>query len=149
MSKTHVVKKKRMKVSFSERIFNLINICIMLVISAIMLAPVIHVVCVSFSVGSEIQKGGLFLWPHGFTLEGYKKVMQDGMILRSYLNTIIYAISHIQHLMSVFITIICCYKCTTAFSGTNNNDFIRPCTYKTIALRKSVSCWYSSRWIFR
>ena len=117
MSKTQVVKKKRMKVSFSDRIFNLINICIMLVISAIMLAPVIHVVCVSFSVGSEIQKGGLFLWPHGFTLEGYKKVMQDGMILRSYLNTIIYAISHTA--LVIILTALTAYPLTITmfFSG--------------------------------
>ena len=87
-------KKTKIKLSLSDRIFNVVNIFIMLVIMAVMLAPIIHVVCVSFSLGSEIQKGGLFLWPHGFTLEGYKKVLQDHMIVRSYINTVIYAFSH-------------------------------------------------------
>ena len=87
-------RKTKIKLSLSDRIFNAVNIFIMLVIAAVMLAPIIHVVCVSFSLGSEIQKGGLFLWPHGFTLEGYKKVLQDHMIVRSYINTVIYAFSH-------------------------------------------------------
>ena len=90
-------KKTKIKLSLSDRIFNVVNIFIMLVIMAVMLAPIIHVVCVSFSLGSEIQKGGLFLWPHGFTLEGYKKVLQDHMIVRSYINTVIYGSGNHPH----------------------------------------------------
>ena len=87
-------KNKKIKVSISDRIFNIINILIRLSVAAIMLIPIIHVVCVSFSIGSEVQKGGLFLWPRGFTLEGYKKVLQDDMIVRTYINTIVYTITH-------------------------------------------------------
>lgn len=87
-------KNKKIKVSISDRIFNIINILIMLIVAAIMLIPIIHVVSVSFSIGSEVQKGGLFLWPRGFTLEGYKKVLQDDMIVRTYINTIVYTITH-------------------------------------------------------
>ena len=130
MSKTQVVRKKKMKISLSDRIFNIINVCIMLVISAIMLAPVIHVVCVSFSVGSEIQKGGLFLWPHGFTLEGYKKVMQDDMILRSYLNTIIYAIAHT--VLVIVLTALTAY----------------PLTIKEFPLRKGITIFITITMFF-
>ena len=42
-------KKTKIKLSLSDRIFNVVNIFIMLVIMAVMLAPIIHVVCVSFS----------------------------------------------------------------------------------------------------
>ena len=56
-------RKTKIKLSLSDRIFNAVNIFIMLVIAAVMLAPIIHVVCVSFSLGSEIQKGGLPLAP--------------------------------------------------------------------------------------
>jgi len=130
MSKTQVVRKKKMKISLSDSIFNIINVCIMLVISAIMLAPVIHVVCVSFSVGSEIQKGGLFLWPHGFTLEGYKKVMQDDMILRSYLNTIIYAIAHT--VLVIVLTALTAY----------------PLTIKEFPLRKGITIFITITMFF-
>ena len=66
-------KKTKIKLSLSDRIFNAVNIFIMLVIMAVMLAPIIHVVCVSFSLGSEIQKGGLFLWPHGLRWKATRK----------------------------------------------------------------------------
>ena len=38
-------KKTKIKLSLSDRIFNVVNIFIMLVIAAVMLAPIIHVVC--------------------------------------------------------------------------------------------------------
>ena len=69
------VNVKKFKKSRGARVFNFINVLIMLIIAVIMLAPIIHVLCVSVSIGTEIQKGGLFLWPRGFTLEGYKKVL--------------------------------------------------------------------------
>ena len=87
-------KKVAIKRTVSDRVFDSINILIMLLIIATMLIPIIHVVSVSFSIGSEVQKGGLFLWPHGFTLEGYKKVFQDKMIVRSYINSIVYSVGH-------------------------------------------------------
>ena len=86
--------KRKIKLSLGDRVFNFTNVLIMLIISLVMLAPIIHVVCVSVSIGSEIQKGGLFLWPRGFTIEGYKKVLQDSLIVRTYLNTVIYAGLH-------------------------------------------------------
>ena len=110
-------RKTKIKLSLSDRIFNAVNIFIMLVIAAVMLAPIIYVVCVSFSLGSEIQKGGLFLWPHGFTLEGYKKVLQDHMIVRSYINTVIYAFSHTA--LVIILTALTAYPLTIKvfFSG--------------------------------
>lgn len=87
-------KKVAIKRTVSDRVFDSINILIMLLIIATMLIPIIHVVSVSFSIGSEVQKGGLFLWPRGFTLEGYKKVFQDKMIVRSYINSIVYSVGH-------------------------------------------------------
>ena len=54
-------KKHRVKVGLADQVFNLMNVLIMLVIVGIMLVPIIHVVSVSFSVGSQVQKGGSFL----------------------------------------------------------------------------------------
>lgn len=66
-------KKTKIKLSLSDRIFNVVNIFIMLVIMAVMLAPIIHVVCVSFSLGSEIQKGGLFSGPTALRWKATRK----------------------------------------------------------------------------
>lgn len=123
-------KKTKIKLSLSDRIFNVVNIFIMLVIMAVMLAPIIHVVCVSFSLGSEIQKGGLFLWPHGFTLEGYKKVLQDHMIVRSYINTVIYAFSHTA--LVIILTALTAY----------------PLTIKDFPLRKGITIFITITMFF-
>ena len=123
-------RKTKIKLSLSDRIFNAVNIFIMLVIAAVMLAPIIHVVCVSFSLGSEIQKGGLFLWPHGFTLEGYKKVLQDHMIVRSYINTVIYAFSHTA--LVIILTALTAY----------------PLTIKDFPLRKGITIFITITMFF-
>jgi len=112
---------KKFKKSRGDRVFNFINVLIMLIIAVIMLAPIIHVLCVSVSIGTEIQKGGLFLWPRGFTLEGYKKVLQDNMIVRSYINTVVYASLH-----TILVVIL------TAFTA-------YPLTIKGFPLKKGIT----------
>lgn len=100
-------KRNSIKLSTSDRIFDIFNILIMLVVLAVMLVPIIHVVSVSFSVGAEVQKGGLFLWPRGFTLEGYKKVLGDELIVRTYLNSIVYSVGHT--VLTVILTALTAY----------------------------------------
>lgn len=100
-------RKKRMKKSLVDWLFDIFNVFVMLLIIAVMIVPIIHVVSVSFSVGSEVQKGGLFLWPKGFTLEGYKKVLQDQLIVRSYINSILYSVGYT--LLTVVLTALTAY----------------------------------------
>lgn len=106
MMRTKKVNRK-IKKGLGDWVFDTVNVLLMLMVVLIMIVPIIHVVSVSFSVGSEVQKGGLFLWPRGFTLEGYKKVLQDSMIVRSYLNSIIYAVCHT--LLVVLLTALTAY----------------------------------------
>ncbi len=100
-------RKKKIKKGLGDWIFDSVNVLIMLVVIAVMIVPIIHVVSVSFSIGSEVQKGGLFLWPHGFTLEGYKKVLQDKLIVRSYINSIVYSVGYT--VLTVVLTALTAY----------------------------------------
>ena len=84
----------KVKKSAGDILFDVFNYLFMLLIVVIMLAPMIHVVSVSFSSGEEALRGGLFLWPRGFNLKAYEQVFQDDMILRTYLNTILYTIAN-------------------------------------------------------
>lgn len=93
MAKKYVPKHK-IKKSLGDTIFDAVNVVLMLIVMFAMLAPMIHVVSVSFSSGEEVMKGGLFLWPRGFNTLAYKKVFQDDLIVKSYLNTIIYTAAH-------------------------------------------------------
>lgn len=122
--------KRKIKLSLGDRVFNFTNVLIMLIISLVMLAPIIHVVCVSVSIGSEIQKGGLFLWPRGFTIEGYKKVLQDSLIVRTYLNTVIYAGLH-----TILVIVL------TAFTA-------YPLTIKSFPLRKGITIFITITMFF-
>ena len=80
----------KMKTSFASKVFDCFNILSMCLVIIVMIVPLIHVVSVSLSDGSEVLKGGLFLYPHGWNLKGYMTVLKDPMLARSYLNTIIY-----------------------------------------------------------
>lgn len=80
--------------SLGEKIFDSINVVIMCLVIAIMVFPMIHVVSVSLSEGSETLKGGIFLYPRGLSFKAYQSVLQDPLIVTSYMNTIIYAVGH-------------------------------------------------------
>lgn len=80
----------KIKKSAGDIVFDVCNYLLMLAIVFIMLAPVIHVISVSFSSGQAALSGGLFLWPREFNTKAYEQVFQDDMILHSYLNTLVY-----------------------------------------------------------
>ena len=84
------------KRSFAERTFEVFNIILMCVICVIMLYPMIHVLCASFSSPEAISSyQGLLLFPKEFTIGAYRLMMKNPMILRGYLNTLIVLVSGI------------------------------------------------------
>lgn len=87
-------KRTRIKKTVGERIFDVVNIIFMALIMVVMILPMVHVLSVSISVGSESIKGGFFFYPRGFNLTGYQTVFKDPALMSSYLNTIIYCIGN-------------------------------------------------------
>lgn len=61
----------------TARIGNAALIILMLLISFISLAPIIHTVAVSFSNMSAAAGGFVKFWPVGFNLESYRKIVDD------------------------------------------------------------------------
>lgn len=79
----------KIKMSLGERIFDVFNVLIMLLITIITLYPFLHVVFASFSDGNSLSSHqGLLLKPLGFSTEAYKMVFKYPMIVTGYLNTI-------------------------------------------------------------
>lgn len=78
----------QIKESLGEKVFNLFNISIMLVLIFITLYPFWYVIAGSVSDGNRLlqHSGALFL-PLGFDLAAYRLTFQNQMLLRSYLNT--------------------------------------------------------------
>lgn len=84
----------KIKKTRGEQVFDVVNVILMAIVAAIMIFPMLHVLSVSLSEGSQSLKGGFFFYPHGFNLKGYETVFKDPLLLRSYGNTILYVIGN-------------------------------------------------------
>lgn len=92
-----------------EKIFAIFNYAGMVILSLIFLIPVWHVLMGSLSDPLKISAhSGIILYPLGeMTFGGYKLVMQNNFIVRSYLNTIIIVVSATA--IGTFLTILASY----------------------------------------
>lgn len=79
------------KRSLGENIFTGFNLVFMLLLCTVTLYPFLYIVFASFSDPTEISRfRGLLFYPKGFSLEAYKAVLQNPMILVGYRNTLFY-----------------------------------------------------------
>lgn len=74
-----------------SKVFNLFNYLFMILLCIVMLYPLVNTFSISISDPSEIAQGKVSWFPKGFTLDGYKYILQDSSLLQGYKNTIIYA----------------------------------------------------------
>lgn len=97
----------KIKKTKGEQVFDVFNVILMAVVAAVMILPMIHVLSVSLSEGTESLKGGFFFYPHGFNLKGYETVFKDPLLIRSYGNTILYVIGNT--VLTLFFTALTAY----------------------------------------
>lgn len=91
-----MLKKNRagsVKNSYSDKIFDIINIAVMAALVLIFVWPLWFVVIASFSNPNEVWNGNVILLPKGFTLAAYEAVAEYKMIWTGYRNTIIYTVA--------------------------------------------------------
>ncbi|MBE7054525.1 MAG: carbohydrate ABC transporter permease [Ruminococcaceae bacterium] len=80
----------KIKESLSWRIFNVFNICFMLLLCFIMIYPFWYVICASFSNGDLLLGHSKALFaPIGFTTDAYIGIFKNPMIMQGYINTLI------------------------------------------------------------
>ncbi len=72
-----------------EKIFNVINIIVLTLISLIMLYPFWDIIRVSFSTPAEAAMQKFSLWPKLPTWDAYKQVMANEYIWKGYMNTLL------------------------------------------------------------
>lgn len=100
--------KNKIKVSPSERIFNVFNIILMLVMMIIMFYPMWHVLCASFSNAKMLSShSGVLLMPEGFSTTAYKLMMKNPMIIKGYANT--FFILFFGLVVNMFMTCLAAY----------------------------------------
>lgn len=82
---------KNKSIKPGDKVFDVVNTLLLVVIFIIILYPLYYIVIASFSDPDLVLTGRIFLLPKGFQLESYKKVFGNGEIMDGYLHTIMYA----------------------------------------------------------
>ncbi|MBQ7916835.1 MAG: carbohydrate ABC transporter permease, partial [Firmicutes bacterium] len=76
--------------TFGERLFNVVNAALLVLLSLIMLYPMLYEVFVSLSDPLALSKArGIILWPQGFSSYAYTWVLGKAEVWSGYKNTII------------------------------------------------------------
>src|SRR6188508_2616590 len=76
----------------ADPVFNVVAIGGLLLVILAILYPMYFIVIASFSEPSEILNGNVWLWPKGFTVEGYARIFSDSTILRGFGNSVLYTV---------------------------------------------------------
>ncbi|MFC5652864.1 carbohydrate ABC transporter permease [Paenibacillus solisilvae] len=71
------------KETFTDKLFDRVNILLLILLSLAMVFPLYYVLSVSLTDPKEYLKGGLILYPHKFTLENYKYLLSTPLFIRS------------------------------------------------------------------
>ena len=82
----------KVKKSKEDRIFLAVCYIIISILTIIVLYPMVYVVSASFSSGSAVAQGKVWLWPVEVTLDGYKEILKYKNIWIGYRNTIFYTV---------------------------------------------------------
>ncbi|MCL2003025.1 MAG: carbohydrate ABC transporter permease [Oscillospiraceae bacterium] len=101
--------------TYKDRVFDAVNTAFWFAVLALILYPLWLVIVASVSSADAIFAGRVWLWPVDFSLIGYEALFQHQMLLRSYLNSIIYTAAGTA--LSVIVTMMASYSLSRKFAG--------------------------------
>lgn len=93
--------------SWSTRIFDGINVAILLLVSAVMIIPFIYIILISFATEQEVLSKSFLVFPTKFSLEGYRYIFSTPILLRSLAVTI--GVTVIGTLVNLLLTVLMAY----------------------------------------
>lgn len=82
----------KVKNSGSDLAFNIVAYTLAALILIVILYPLYFIVIASFSNPTSVANGRVWLWPDGFTLDGYRALLETPQLWVGYRNTILYAL---------------------------------------------------------
>lgn len=91
----------------SDRIFDIVNITIIILTLIVIIFPLVNILASSFSNPKSVIEGRVFLIPVRPTLEGYIRIFKDERIILGYRNTIFYTL--VGTFISVVLTVLGAY----------------------------------------
>lgn len=93
--------------SKADIIFLAVNYVFLTLVLLIIAYPIIYIVSSSFSSGTAVSAGKVWLFPVEFSLEGYKAIFKSKNIVQSFINTVIYTVGNTT--LAVVLTIMAAY----------------------------------------
>lgn len=90
-----------------DRVFMAFNYLVLTLLLIIILYPLIYVLSASFSSGSAVTSGRVWLWPVEPTLAGYEAIFNNRMVLVGFYNSAFYTV--VGTLINVVMTILAAY----------------------------------------
>ena len=85
-----IINIREQSISYSDKVFDIVNVAAMLVLLFIFGWPLWFVVIASFSDPNEVWNGNVLLIPKGFTLAAYQELLNYRSIWRGFANTFFY-----------------------------------------------------------
>jgi putative aldouronate transport system permease protein len=95
-----------------DRVFMAFNYLILTLLLIVILYPLIYVLSASFSSGSAVSSGRVWLWPVEPTLAGYEAIFKNRMVLVGFYNSLFYTV--VGTLVNVIMTILAAYPLSRA-----------------------------------
>lgn len=80
----------KIKYCRQDKTYFIVSGIVLTIILLLVLYPLVFVLSASFSSGSAVSSGKVFLWPVDFGIDGYTAVFNKPDIWRSYFNTFLY-----------------------------------------------------------
>lgn len=90
-----------------DRIFLIGIYALLITLLLVVLLPLIYIVSSSLSSPAAVSSGRVLLWPVDFSLRGYEVALSDPMIVRGFLNSVLY--TSLGTVISVSLTIAIAY----------------------------------------
>lgn len=87
--------------------FDVVNYSLLILILIATGYPVLMVIAASISDPDAVSRGAVWIWPVGFSLEGYAAVFKNDSIVTGYLNTLFYVV--VGTIVSIVLTIMAAY----------------------------------------
>lgn len=99
--------KGKIRLSNGERIFDIINYTLLILLGIVTLYPLINVLAISLSSYSAYMKFPMMIYPIELNIDAYRSIFSNPLITSSYKNTIFIAV--VGTMINVLITIITAY----------------------------------------
>ncbi|WP_211747347.1 carbohydrate ABC transporter permease [Paenibacillus sp. Marseille-Q4541] len=93
--------------SRGDRIFNIVNYSILILVTIVVIYPLLFVLSASFSDPQAVLRGEMLLWPKGINVNSYVKIFQNKDIINGFTNTLLY--TSLGTFINLVMTILAAY----------------------------------------